>query len=84
MSDKAKGVYHLYILSKFYKRCIDNKSQVLPRNECVSILYTHNIPKILHTSFLKEMQDYNMITIMNRIKIRVKKNKFLEAKIGEV
>jgi len=65
------GVFHFFLLKKMH--CLTlNQSNIIRRKDAVYII-TRSIPKRLADTFLKEMEEFNLIKITNKQSIRLLK-----------
>lgn len=67
--NKKSGVFHVFMLYKF-KELVDINHCILYK-DAQTILHRHTVPKHISYQFLKEMEQFKLIKIKNKQKIRL-------------
>ncbi|KKK96824.1 hypothetical protein LCGC14_2658900 [marine sediment metagenome] len=71
--DKKSGVFHYFILTKIKEKRDGPFCNLIERAKVREVLYNNHVPIKIHNRFLKEMENFRLIKITNRRKIRILK-----------
>jgi len=71
MKNSIDGCFHKYIYNRIKTEADKNHLEVVDRKWVRFWLYTYSVPKPLHETFMKEMQQIGLVKKLNRRKIKL-------------
>ena len=65
------NIFHKFIAAKFEEKTEGNFTNTIKRSEARKIMYINHIPLDLHTKFLGEMENLDLIKIKDKQNIEI-------------
>ena len=70
--DSHAGVYHSFLVDKIKeKKSSIEESNIIKREEMRKFLCSYNVPRVIHSKFIKELEESGLVRVIDKQNIEV-------------